>query len=84
MAFDNAGPRGPDRSKFRRSSQSSSNQAPSAEGASARGRAGGSAAQKHNQWLTRAVDAEHSGDLIEAELCRQYAEHWFRVSHETE
>ncbi|WP_264661632.1 DUF4167 domain-containing protein [Azospirillum canadense] len=42
-------------------------------------RVSGSAQQKHAQWLARATDAERSGDAVEAELCRQYAEHWFRV-----
>ncbi|WP_376960453.1 DUF4167 domain-containing protein [Azospirillum sp. A26] len=36
--------------------------------------------QKQTQWLARATDAERTGDSVEAELCRQYAEHWFRVS----
>jgi hypothetical protein len=40
----------------------------------------GSAVQKHAQWLARATDAERSGDAIEAENCRQHAEHWYRVS----
>lgn len=40
----------------------------------------GSAQQKESQWLAYATDAERSGDMVEAELCRQYAEHWFRVS----
>ncbi|WP_085086860.1 DUF4167 domain-containing protein [Azospirillum oryzae] len=40
----------------------------------------GSAVQKQAQWLGRAADAERIGDGVEAELCRQYAEHWFRVS----
>ncbi|WP_451980596.1 DUF4167 domain-containing protein [Azospirillum endophyticum] len=43
-------------------------------------RVNGSALQKQTQWLARAVDAERAGDAVEAELCRQYAEHWFRVS----
>ncbi|WP_082109431.1 DUF4167 domain-containing protein [Azospirillum sp. HJ39] len=43
-------------------------------------RVNGSALQKQSQWLARAVDAERAGDGVEAELCRQYAEHWFRVS----
>ncbi|WP_109108950.1 DUF4167 domain-containing protein [Azospirillum sp. TSO35-2] len=43
-------------------------------------RVNGSALQKQSQWLARAADAERSGDGVEAELCRQYAEHWFRVS----
>ncbi|MCM8735455.1 DUF4167 domain-containing protein [Azospirillum sp. A1-3] len=43
-------------------------------------RVNGSAVQKQAQWLARAADAERSGDGVEAELCRQYAEHWFRVS----
>nr|WP_247895915.1 DUF4167 domain-containing protein [Azospirillum brasilense] len=42
----------------------------------------GSAQQKHAQWLARASDAERSGDSVEAETCRQYAEHWFRVAHD--
>ncbi|RJF84557.1 DUF4167 domain-containing protein [Azospirillum cavernae] len=42
--------------------------------------ANGSALQKQGQWLTRAADAERVGDGVEAERCRQYAEHWFRVS----
>lgn len=43
-------------------------------------RVNGSAQQKHAQWLTRADEAERAGDSVQAELCRQYAEHWFRVS----
>lgn len=43
-------------------------------------RMSGSAFQKQAQWLSRALDAERAGDRVEAELCRQYAEHWFRVS----
>ncbi|MGA1878990.1 DUF4167 domain-containing protein [Azospirillum sp. 11R-A] len=43
-------------------------------------RVNGSALQKQSQWLARAADAERTGDGVEAELCRQYAEHWFRVS----
>ena len=43
-------------------------------------RISGSAQQKQAQWLTRADDAERRGDAVEAEMCRQYAEHWFRVS----
>ncbi|MCM8739362.1 DUF4167 domain-containing protein [Azospirillum sp. A1-3] len=43
-------------------------------------RVNGSALQKQSQWLARAADAESTGDGVEAELCRQYAEHWFRVS----
>ncbi|WP_247871678.1 DUF4167 domain-containing protein [Azospirillum sp. TSH20] len=43
-------------------------------------RVNGSALQKQSQWLARAADAERIGDGVEAELCRQYAEHWFRVS----
>ncbi|PGH59032.1 hypothetical protein CRT60_03345 [Azospirillum palustre] len=43
-------------------------------------RVDGTALQKQTQWLARATDAERSGDSVEAELCRQYAEHWFRVS----
>ncbi|WP_455179453.1 DUF4167 domain-containing protein [Azospirillum melinis] len=40
----------------------------------------GSAVQKQAHWLSRAADAERAGDPVETELCRQYAEHWFRVS----
>nr|WP_222530894.1 DUF4167 domain-containing protein [Azospirillum sp. 412522] len=36
--------------------------------------------QKQSQQLVRAADAERAGDSVEAELCRQYAEHWFRAS----
>lgn len=43
-------------------------------------RMSGSAVQKQAHWLSRAADAERAGDPVEAELCRQYAEHWFRVS----
>lgn len=43
-------------------------------------RVNGSAVQKQSQWLARAAEAERIGDGVEAELCRQYAEHWFRVS----
>ncbi|TWA61670.1 uncharacterized protein DUF4167 [Azospirillum brasilense] len=42
----------------------------------------GSAQQKHAQWLARADDAERAGDAVEAETCRQHAEHWFRVAHD--
>ena len=43
-------------------------------------RMGGSAVQKQAQWLSRAAEADRAGDAVQAELCRQYAEHWFRVS----
>jgi len=43
-------------------------------------RVNGSASQKQAQWLSRATEAERAGDAVQAELCRQYAEHWFRVS----
>ncbi|WP_207461837.1 DUF4167 domain-containing protein [Azospirillum sp. SYSU D00513] len=43
-------------------------------------RINGSAQQKQTQWLVRATEAERAGDAVEAEMCRQYAEHWFRVS----
>lgn len=43
-------------------------------------RMGGSAVQKQAQWLSRADEADRAGDAVQAELCRQYAEHWFRVS----
>jgi hypothetical protein len=38
----------------------------------------GSAPQRYAQWLSRAADAERAGDDIQAEMCRQHAEHWFR------
>jgi len=41
----------------------------------------GAAQQKYGQWLARADDAERFGDSVEAETCRQHAEHWFRVAH---
>ncbi|WP_183182572.1 DUF4167 domain-containing protein [Azospirillum sp. OGB3] len=40
----------------------------------------GSASQKQAQWLARADEAVRAGDGVEAERCRQYAEHWYRVS----
>ncbi|WP_264659618.1 DUF4167 domain-containing protein [Azospirillum canadense] len=54
-----------------------------AHGAPARAhpKVNGSAEQKHAQWLARAADAERAGDAVEAETCRQHAEHWFRVAH---
>ncbi|MBF5096542.1 DUF4167 domain-containing protein [Azospirillum sp. INR13] len=53
---------------------------PSQGGARPATRVNGTAQQKQAQWLARAADAERSGDAVEAELCRQYAEHFFRVS----
>lgn len=57
---------------------------PAAQGipALAHPKVNGSAQQKHVQWLARADDAERSGDSVEAETCRQHAEHWFRVAHD--
>jgi len=43
-------------------------------------RVNGSPEQKQAQWLSRAEDAARNGDPVEAEYCRQYAEHWYRVS----
>lgn len=43
-------------------------------------RNGSSAEQKRAHWLARAADAERIGDAVDVELCRQYAEHWLRVS----
>ena len=43
-------------------------------------RASGSAVQKQEQWLARADAASRAGDAVEAERCRQYAEHWYRMS----
>ncbi|MBP2227932.1 DUF4167 domain-containing protein [Azospirillum agricola] len=43
-------------------------------------RVGGSPEQKQAQWLSRAEDAARNGDPVEAEFCRQHAEHWYRVS----
>ncbi|MBP2231962.1 hypothetical protein J2847_005285 [Azospirillum agricola] len=43
-------------------------------------RVGGSPEQKQAQWLSRAEDAARNGDPVEAEHCRQHAEHWYRVS----
>ena len=43
-------------------------------------RMGGSAVQTQVQWLSRAAEANRAGDAVQAELCRQYAEDWFRVS----
>jgi hypothetical protein len=39
----------------------------------------GTPAQRHARWIERAEAAERGGDRIEAELCRQHAEHFFRV-----
>ncbi len=43
-------------------------------------RVNGSASQRQAQWMARAAEAERQGDRVEAELCWQYAEHWFRVA----
>ncbi|MCW2239028.1 DUF4167 domain-containing protein [Azospirillum canadense] len=56
-------------------------QAAQGTAARARPKVNGSAEQKHAQWLARASDAERAGDSVEAETCRQYAEHWFRAAH---
>ncbi|WP_319801963.1 DUF4167 domain-containing protein [Azospirillum canadense] len=81
MPFDNPrGARGPKRPRFGQPAppQIGSGHSPARPPA----RVGGSAQQKQAQWLARAADAERRGDAVEAELCRQYAEHWYRVERE--
>lgn len=79
MPFDNpAGDRGRRQPRFGKAAQ---RQAVQGDPARAHPKVNGSAQQKHGQWLARAVDAERSGDAVEAETCRQHAEHWFRVAH---
>ncbi|WP_448206354.1 DUF4167 domain-containing protein [Azospirillum sp. sgz302134] len=79
MPFDNpANGRARRQPRFGKAAQQ---QAPQGTPARARSKVNGSAEQKHAQWLARASDAERSGDSIEAENCRQHAEHWFRVAH---
>ena len=36
--------------------------------------------QKRDSWVAKALEAEHSGDRVQGELCRQYADHWHRVA----
>lgn len=78
MPFDSPKGQRPNRkSEFRKPQQPYQRQArPSTP------RINGSAQQKHAQWLARAAGAERVGDRIEAENCRQYAEHWYRMSRE--
>ena len=79
MPFDNrAGDRARRQPRFGKAAQRHSAQG---DRARAHPKVNGSAQQKHGQWLARAVDAERSGDAVEAETCRQHAEHWFRVAH---
>lgn len=75
MAFESPTRRGA-KPSFRARSQPASHQTK----AHPANRMGGSAVQKQVQWLSRAAEAERTGDAVQAELCRQYAEHWFRVS----
>ncbi|MBK4722700.1 DUF4167 domain-containing protein [Azospirillum sp. YIM DDC1] len=79
MPFDNpAGDRARRQPRFGKATQRKA-----VQGAPARAhpKVNGSAQQKHIQWLARAGDAERSGDAVEAETCRQHAEHWFRVAN---
>ncbi|CAO3431717.1 DUF4167 domain-containing protein [Azospirillum argentinense] len=79
MPFDNpTGDRGRRQPRFGKAAQ---RQAVQGDPARAHQKLNGSAQQKHGQWLARAVDAERSGDAVEAETCRQHAEHWFRVAN---
>jgi hypothetical protein len=39
----------------------------------------GNARQQYERYLTRARDAQLSGDAVEMENCYQHAEHYFRV-----
>ncbi len=80
MPFDNpAGDRARRQPRFGNAAQ---RQAVQGAPARAHPKVNGSAQQKHVQWLARAGDAERSGDAVEAETCRQHAEHWFRVAHD--
>ena len=49
-------------------------------------KAGGArnAAHSHLHFLNLAREAASRGDMIEAENCYQYAEHYFRVARESE
>lgn len=74
MPFDSPNGQRPNRkSEFRKPQQHARPSTP---------RINGSAQQKHAQWLARAAEAERAGDSIEAENCRQHAEHWYRASRE--
>lgn len=77
MSFEKSGG---SRSMRPRFGKSRPNTGPHPAAARPEARINGSAQQKQTQWLARATDAERSGDAVEAELCRQYAEHWFRVA----
>ncbi|AWJ87638.1 hypothetical protein TSH58p_23680 (plasmid) [Azospirillum sp. TSH58] len=80
MPFDNpAGDRARRQARFGKSAQRHAAQGTPAP---SQPKVNGSAQQKHAQWLARASDAERSGDAVEAETCRQHAEHWFRVAHD--
>ncbi|CAO3426213.1 DUF4167 domain-containing protein [Azospirillum doebereinerae] len=77
MSFEKStGPRVP-RPQYNKSRPQNSGPRPASRSSSG---VNGSAQQKHTQWLSRMTDAERAGDTIEAENCRQHAEHWFRVS----
>lgn len=78
MPFDNPKAQRPNRKpEFRKPQQPNQQQARTNTP-----RINGTAQQKHAQWLARASDADRAGDRIEAENCRQHAEHWYRVSRE--
>lgn len=80
MPFDNpAGDRARRQPRFGKAAQRHATQG---DPTRTQPKANGSARQKHLQWLSRAEDAERSGNSVEAESCRQYAEHWFRVTHD--
>ena len=80
MPFDN--PAGDRPRRQPRVGKTSRRQTTGGSPALAQPKVNGSAQQKHAQWLARADDAERSGDSVEAETCRQHAEHWFRVAHD--
>ncbi len=77
MSFEKPGGSRPMRPRF---GKNRPNTSPNSVTTRPETRMNGSAQQKQTQWLSRATDAERAGDAVEAELCRQYAEHWFRVS----
>jgi hypothetical protein len=81
MSFDHPAASYPaHKAKFPSTGQRPSRSVPSKAGSYGPSRTGGSPQHRQAHWLARAAEAERAGDAVQAELCRQYAEHWYRVA----
>jgi hypothetical protein len=81
MPFDPpAGPHPAHKPRLRGTDPRPQRAAPPQARSSGPSRTGGSPQHQQTHWLARAAEADRTGDAVQAELCRQYAEHWYRVA----